>query len=111
MNRGRKRYGQKRPREEDEGRGSRLDKDEPVMAVPAAASRNIGGMRNDDAENGDEGKDQFGVKAEIKFFMYLNIGAATTLQSYDSLPISFVNCRFRTLCEGCSKMPRIKRRP
>ena len=69
MNRGRKRYGQKRPRDEDEGRSNRVDKDDDVMAVPAAASRNIGGMRNDDAENGDEGKDQFGVKAGTEFFI------------------------------------------
>jgi len=59
MNRGRPSYGRKRKRDDEEG-GKKEDGDQ--MMVPAAASRAIGGIRSDDIDDGDEGKDQFGVK-------------------------------------------------
>ena len=60
-NRGRGGYGKKRRRDEENGKGE--EGEAPQTMVPKAASRNIGGMRNDDGNDDlEDGKDEFGVK-------------------------------------------------
>jgi hypothetical protein len=44
------------------GQKDKVEGDDNGMMVPAAASRNIGGMRNDDGDDTEEGKDEYGVK-------------------------------------------------